>query len=419
MRSISIVCSIIFLMTISSPQSVNAAAQESIGLQSGMYTTFNDRSGGGSEPPRSPSQLLQRASQLGEDGQIQQAIEVAARGYNAAQYDPSFVIAYIDLLNHLAMIQGEADKKILNQAIQVANALHQAKICNGQTDAEMSYHFMVALGKLANNVSSLNDRIASQLYSAQGKIARNLRNNPGYPSESLEVLGQPLVNLAKAHAMKKNSSATLLALGEAFEIGYRQFDAVRNETAFENLDHDSLHQLVDHHQKIYRQKVNQWSISAVANFQPFKIQYDVNGVNGERISSNDNVGHVTVVDLWATWCQPCRQGIPHFIELKNNFPNVDVIGISLDDPENPAAVVDTVKNFGIDNDINYKLAVGTNSIKKQIPGQVLLPTTLFIDHSGTVRYIAQGFHDYDQLAAITRQLNNEVVTKTTIETAVH
>lgn len=416
--SISIFCSIIFFTTISSNQTANAAAQESLPQQSGMYTSFNDHRGGGSEQPRSPSQLLQRASQLSQDGQIEQALEVAARGYKSAQHDPTFVISYIELLNELATIDGEADKKILNRAIKVANTLHLSKICNGQTDAEMSYHFMVAMGSLADNVVVLNERIASQLYTAQGRIARNLRNNPGYPSASLEVLGQPLVNLAKAHAMKKNTNATMVALTEAFEIGYRQFDAVRHDAAFESLSQKSLQQLVDRHQKIYRQKVNQWSITEIANFQPFEIQYDVAGVDGERISSNDNMGHVTVVDLWATWCQPCREGIPHFIELQKNHANVDVIGISMDDPENPTAVIDTVKNFGIDNGINYKLAVATDSIKKQIPGQVLLPTTLFIDHTGTVRYIARGFHDYDQLSAITRQLSNEMVS-TTIETVRH
>ena len=149
----------------------------------------------------------------------------------------------------------------------------------------------------------------------------------------------------------------------------------------------------------------------MANFKTFKVNFDVADINGGRISSADTIGKVAVVDLWATWCAPCRDGIPHFIELKDNFDQkkVEVIGISMDDTENPASVVDTVKSFAIDNDINYTMGVGTEAIKNQIPGKVLLPTTLFIDQTGTVRYVAQGYHDYEQLAAITAQLSNELV----------
>lgn len=411
MRSISMVCSIILFISILSNQPIQAAVQHANVIETGMYTSFNDGSGGGSDQSRSPGQLLQRASQLGDDGKVQQALEVARRGYKHAQYDPTFVIGYIDLLNNLAMIEGEVDKKILNEAIRAADSLHKSKICNGQTDAEMSYHFMVAMGALADNVIQLNDNVASQLYTAQGKIARNLRNNPGYPSESLEVLGQPLVNLAQGYAIKGSTSGAVAALTEAFEIGFTQFDSVLQNPLFDSVDGDAVQSLVNHHRAIYRQKVKQWSQNAVANFQPFKIKYDVAAVNGGRISSNDSLGHVAVIDLWATWCEPCRESIPHFVELQRHFEDekVDVIGISMDDPENPAAVVDTVKSFGIDNDVNYELAVGTDAIKQQIPGDVLLPTTIFVDQTGTVRYIAEGFHDYDQLAAITELLNNEAV----------
>jgi len=89
----------------------------------------------------------------------------------------------------------------------------------------------------------------------------------------------------------------------------------------------------------------------------------------------------------------------------------------MDDTEDPASVVDTVKSFAIDTGINYTLGVGTDAIKQQIPGKVLLPTTLFIDQTGTVRYVARGYHNYDQLAAITNQLAAEITSTRRIKTA--
>lgn len=420
MRSTLVLCSIFLIVSSLNPESTYAVAPQAFhSSRSGAYTSLNDGSGGSSDQYRSPGQLLEKANSLGQKGELSDAIKIADRAYQQGQHDPAFVINYIEVLAELATIDGEANKSILNLAIKAANRLNKTKICNGQSDAELSYHFMVAVGQLADTVFELNERIAGQLYSAQGNIARNLKNNPGYPSESIAILGQPLMNLAKANAIKKRPDDAFDAMRIAFEVGYTEFDAVSENQIFADLDQAKLKDLVSVHQTAYRKKVEQWSRVAVSSFQSFKIDFDVAHVNGGRISSDDIAGHVAVVDLWATWCAPCREGIPHFIQLQQNFgqDKVKVIGISMDDPEDPASVVDDVKSFGIDNDINYTLGVGTDAIKKQIPGKVLLPTTLFIDETGTVRYVAQGYHDYEQLAAITKLLSSEFTSTSTYDSA--
>ena len=420
MRSILVVCSIVLVVTSINPEATFAAAPQAFhASRAGAYTSFNGGSSSNSDQYRSPGQMLEQANNLGLKGELNDALEIARLAYEQAQHDPAFVINYIEVLTDLAMVDGEANKNILNLVIKAANSLNKSKICNGQTDAELSYHFMVALGELADTVFDLNERIAAQLYSAQGKIARNLKNNPGYPSESLQILGQPLMNLAKANAIGKRAEEAFDAMTTAFEIGYTKFDDVIEDQVFADLDQARLEDVVSVHQTAYRKKVEQWSRTAVSSFESFKVDFDVANVNGGRISSDDAIGKVTVVDLWATWCAPCRDGIPHFIELKKKLggSKVEVIGISMDDTEDPASAVDAVKSFGIDNDVNYTLGVGTEAIKKQIPGKVLLPTTLFIDQTGTVRYVAQGYHDYDQLAAITKLLSSEFTSASTFDTA--
>ena len=421
MRLHLVVSAIVLIVSFTISQTTFAAAPQGYdAANTGMYTSFNDgSSGGSSSQSNSPNQMLEQASQLGGQNKVSEALDVASRAYKQGKNDPAFAISYIELLTELANAEGEADKRILNDAINAANSLHKSKICNGQSDAELSYHFMMTLGNLADSVITLNEKIGSQLYAAQGLIAQNLRNNPGYPSESLEILGQPLLNLAKARSFANNSNGAFDAMTAAFEIGYTDFEAVLEEPLFDDLDQTQLQEVVELYQTTYREKIQAWSRRELANFKSFKVNFDVANINGGRISSADTIGKVAVVDLWATWCAPCREGIPHFIELKDNFDEskVEVIGISMDDTENPASVVDTVKSYAIDSGINYAMGVGTEAIKNQLPGKVLFPTTLFIDQTGTVRYVAKGYHDYEQLAAITAQLSNELASTATIKTA--
>jgi len=406
-------CGFIFASTLLSLSPSTASAVTPLAPQSsGAYTSFSDDqiySPGGQM--QSPDQMLAQANKLADDGKFKSALALASQAYRSAQHDPRFVIHYIDALTAMAKRDGEKwDKKLLNGAIKAANSLHKSKLCTGQGDAELAYHFMTSLGTLGEEVLSRNKRIAGQLFLAQGKIAQNLRNNPGYPSQSLNVLGAPMMNLARAHAINDDEVSALETINEAFEIGYTDFDKVAIERAFANVDQRQLTKAVRSHKIAYKKKLARWSREELARFGRFQLNFDVADIDGGRINSNDLKGRVTVVDLWATWCAPCRKGIPHFVKLDHEYGSskVSVIGISLDEPSDPASAVDAVKNFAIDNDIDYRLAVGTDAIKSQIPGRVLLPTTLFVDHLGNVRYIASGYHDFMQLEALTKALTVEM-----------
>ena len=409
-----IFCVIIFASTLTTFAASDAIAVTPLAPQSGSYVTTADERGYSPANGRSqtPLQTLERAVQWASNGKIKKGYSIASQAYSKGEHDPIFVAHYIDALTEMAQQKGTAfDKSILNSAITAANNLHKSKMCSGQGDAEIAYHFMKALGKLGDEVLTRNKRIAGQLYSAQGKIAQNLRHNPGYPSQSLNVLGAPMMNAAKAHAINNDEASAFETMQDAFDVGFTDFDGVKMDPVFADVDQTQLDQIVRQQRAAYKRKLVQWSRDELARFGQFQINFDVANVDGGRIKSADLKGKVAVVDLWATWCPPCREGIPHFVKLDHEYSSkkIAVIGISMDEPSDPASAVDTVKNFGIDNGIDYKLAVGTNAISSQIPGKVLLPTTLFLDQHGNVRYIASGYHDFMQLEAITKTLANEMM----------
>jgi thiol-disulfide isomerase/thioredoxin len=61
--------------------------------------------------------------------------------------------------------------------------------------------------------------------------------------------------------------------------------------------------------------------------------FTYNDINGNPVSLSDFKGKVVYIDIWATWCGPCRQEIPHLKALKEKYKdneNIVIIGISAD-----------------------------------------------------------------------------------------
>jgi len=75
---------------------------------------------------------------------------------------------------------------------------------------------------------------------------------------------------------------------------------------------------------------------------------------GESFKLADFFGKVMVVNLWATWCGPCRREIPELVKLHKEFQSrgVEIIGLSTEDPD---ASAEKVRKFIQDFQINYRI----------------------------------------------------------------
>lgn len=61
------------------------------------------------------------------------------------------------------------------------------------------------------------------------------------------------------------------------------------------------------------------------------IDFTIVDMNGKEGKLSDYKGKVLYVDFWATWCMPCLGEMPLFNELSKKFPNIQFVGVSLDD----------------------------------------------------------------------------------------
>jgi peroxiredoxin len=116
--------------------------------------------------------------------------------------------------------------------------------------------------------------------------------------------------------------------------------------------------------------------------------FTVRTLSGTELRLSDLKGKRVVVDMWATWCSPCVQEIPHFNRIAEESSEVVVIGVSEEDEA-------TLKAFADQMGMTYHVA----SAKLPAPyGAVnAYPTTFFIDREGNFDNVAVGYHDYSEL----------------------
>ena len=366
--------------------------------------------------PYQPEQMSQAELQLkgclelAEKGLTQAAFDQAKQTKQLHGQERMFDVSYVNTLVSLAGDkESDLEIEIINEAIITVNAARKSKIYDGSGDAEIAFHFMNSLGRLSEVVDSISVPIAGKLRVSEGQIAKRLQSNPSYPKNALEALAKPMVNMARGYAEQKKVELAFQSIENAIKCGYGDYRKLADEAWFKGVaDANTAISWMAMFDASYANAVEQWSQQVVREFQGANFEFSLNDIEGSIVSKRDYTGRVLVVDLWATWCPPCRKGIPEFIELQKKFKNgVAVLGISMDAPEAPSSTMETVSNFAQAQGINYDIALGDVSVSSQLAGKMALPTTLFLDRDGRVRYIATGYHDYAKVEAITKVLLNE------------
>lgn len=110
-------------------------------------------------------------------------------------------------------------------------------------------------------------------------------------------------------------------------------------------------------------------------------EFSLKSVDGKTVKLSDYKGKVVIIDFWATWCPPCRKGIPDLISIQNEFKDkVVIIGISLDREKTIKDVPGFVKNNGI----NYPVVYGDDKVVIDYGGIQSIPTSFVVDKNGTV-----------------------------------
>ena len=111
---------------------------------------------------------------------------------------------------------------------------------------------------------------------------------------------------------------------------------------------------------------------------------------GNRSVFSEFRGKVLILDFYATWCVPCRDSIPHLVELQKNYESqgLQVIGLNVGGPDDPPKVPAFAKEFGI----QYPLAIPDDDLVMFLMGDSnAIPQTFVFDRQGKLTERLIGF----------------------------
>ena len=132
------------------------------------------------------------------------------------------------------------------------------------------------------------------------------------------------------------------------------------------------------------------------NRQQQAKDFNVATLEGGKLRLADLKGKVVFLNLWATWCPPCKEEMPAMERLWQRYKDqgLVVIALSMD-----ASGATAVKSFIEGAKFTYRVGLDPKMEIAQLYGARSLPSTFIIDRNGALRAIALGPRAWDGVAS--------------------
>ncbi len=103
-------------------------------------------------------------------------------------------------------------------------------------------------------------------------------------------------------------------------------------------------------------------------------------LGGRAIDQDSLRKHVVIVDLWGTWCGPCRQAVPVLVDLHQKYKHhgLEILGFGFNSNGGPEDA-DAERRFAAEQKITYELLPGDKAVRDQVPDFRGYPTMLLFE----------------------------------------
>ncbi len=136
---------------------------------------------------------------------------------------------------------------------------------------------------------------------------------------------------------------------------------------------------------------------------------EIKALDGSTYTINDKQGKILLLNLWATWCGPCRSEMPALVRMqeKHGPQGFEVIGLNTDEED-----VQLINDFAAELKLNYPIAYADTKLQSSMlkiskfPG---IPQSFLLDREGRLRGVFRGANPADiaKMEQVVAKLVNE------------
>lgn len=141
--------------------------------------------------------------------------------------------------------------------------------------------------------------------------------------------------------------------------------------------------------------------TAQQNKYPVAPDFALKDLKGKTVRLSDYKGKIVIIDFWATWCGPCRRGIPDFIELQKEYgeEKLQILGVSVDRGD-----LSVVPKFAKEYNMNYPVLYADSDVQMKYGPIRSIPTAFIVDQDGYVRDMRVGLYPKEYFVEVVNLL---------------
>jgi peroxiredoxin len=111
-------------------------------------------------------------------------------------------------------------------------------------------------------------------------------------------------------------------------------------------------------------------------------------LSGDTVALGIFQGDPVLLNLWATWCAPCREETPYLQTLHETYSEqgLSVVGVSQDSRGSGSVIQAFMEEFGV----TYTVLADPEMVAVDRFGVIGLPATFLVDREGTIREVVMG-----------------------------
>lgn len=126
-------------------------------------------------------------------------------------------------------------------------------------------------------------------------------------------------------------------------------------------------------------------------------------LNGSVVNLRDLQGKVVLINVWATWCPPCRAEMPMIQAAYEQYADQGFVVLAVNLRENPRTVAAFMQQFGL----TFPALLDLDGNVSAAYRATVLPSSFFVDRQGVVRAVYRGPMSRSVIAGTVDQLLQE------------